>query len=78
MESNLFNENKIIILFVSLPNLYGHLITILLHGSTTPILKVIDLLMEYYHQKKDVSDAHGEGLSLKNQTCHKCYEKEHL
>ncbi|CAA7395550.1 unnamed protein product [Spirodela intermedia] len=65
MESDLFNENKSIILFVFLPNLYDHLVTILLHGSTTHVLEVIDLLMEYYHQKKDVSEAHGKGLYVK-------------
>ncbi|CAA6654821.1 unnamed protein product [Spirodela intermedia] len=79
MESDFSNENKVIILLVSLPDSYDHLVTTLLHGSTTPILEdVIDSLIEYYHRKKDVSEVHGEDLYLKNQTCHKCHEKGHL
>ncbi|CAA6670386.1 unnamed protein product [Spirodela intermedia] len=59
MKSNISNKNKVIILFVSLLNSYDHLVTTLLYSSTTPILEdIIDSLIKYYHQKKDIGKAH--------------------
>ncbi|CAA6664689.1 unnamed protein product [Spirodela intermedia] len=67
MESKFSNENKVIILLVSLSDSYNHLVTTLLYASTTPILEdVIDSLMEYYHRKKDVGEACDEGLYVKD------------
>ncbi|CAA7397865.1 unnamed protein product [Spirodela intermedia] len=66
MKSNFSNENKVIILFVSLINLYDHLVITLLYDNTIYIFKnIIDSLIEYYHLKKDSCEPHGERLYVK-------------
>ncbi|CAA6660889.1 unnamed protein product [Spirodela intermedia] len=72
MKLYFFNENKIIILLVSLLDLYDHLVTTLLHGSTTFVLEdVLNLLMKYYHSKKNINAIYDEGLYMKGGRKHK-------
>ncbi|CAA7393614.1 unnamed protein product [Spirodela intermedia] len=71
MKSNFSNENKVIILLVSLFDSYGQLVTILLYDTTTHVLKdVINSLMKYYYQKKYVGETCGKGLFVKGQREH--------
>ncbi|CAA7398689.1 unnamed protein product [Spirodela intermedia] len=71
MKSNFSDENKVIIVLISLPNSYDYLIINLLYDSAILVLEyVIDSLMEYCHQKKIFGEAHGEGLYVKDEREH--------
>ncbi|CAA7406947.1 unnamed protein product [Spirodela intermedia] len=77
MKSDFSNENKVIILLIFLLDSYDHLVMTLLHNSTSLVFKdVINLLMKYYHRKKNVGKTHDESLYVKGERKHRKYKEK--